>query len=457
MLLIDRPINEIPVWLNAGNFRPLGRFFEGLGYLIPMMMASLTNLTPEFWYSIVRLLLWIVFHFCIFYFCKRLFSNYPVQGDTSGLLCVVISNSISLINSQSGGLRLFPSFYTTSGIVVILSLSFILTNIKLEHKNLKSIFVKIIIGMVAASYNELTNVIIPVSFIVIYFSLPYKNKFEKLRKSVLNFAYIGIPFLIIWFPTRIYIYRYCAANQCYEASNVSYNELYVGTFFKRITSSVPPLPYLTSKNWLDRYEIPLYLKIFSATLFVLTLVILFNLVKILLRIECVPKNNELNQLLIVGASTIIITGSIVSFSGELQKQYLFGVSWRETPLYIFSLSLLIVFFITIILKYSNLRSLNKMIVAMIFVLFFSFMISMTSIANFGLTSQYRLEPVAKLSKKIESQLVSTRENKVHIKQICLQITNKNLFPENVSLALEQGINLFYTYKKGKELCSSSPE
>jgi hypothetical protein len=143
-LLLKRPINEIPVWLNAGNFRPLGRLFEHLGYLIPMLLTSLTNVTPELWYSINRLLLWVLFQFCIFLFCKNAFKKNSEEGNIAGLICIIVSNSISLVNSQSGGLRLFPTFYTTSAIVIILSLNYIMQSTAKKAKASKNNLIKIL-------------------------------------------------------------------------------------------------------------------------------------------------------------------------------------------------------------------------------------------------------------------------------------------------------------------------
>jgi hypothetical protein len=454
-LLLERPIKEIPVWLNAGNFRPLGRLFEHLGYLIPMLLTSLTNVTPEFWYSLNRLLLWVLFQFCIFLFCKNFFKKNSEEGNIAALICVIVSNSISLVNSQSGGLRLFPTFYTTSAIVIILSLNYIMQSTAKIAKGTKTNFIKIFIGIVAASYNELTNIIIPVSLILIYMSVQNKNTLHRIVESFREFTYVAIPFLVIWLPTRIYISKFCSVNECYEPSDLTYNSLFGGTVLRRFTSSIPPLPFLTSREWLNQNGASLQLKLFSLLSMICITLILSLLVGALLNLHSFSEKPNLNKLGIVGFSSLSITAVAVSLSSELQKQDIFGVSWRETPLYIFSISLLAVYLLFKTLSHSKYYLLIKKIYGAIFVIFFSAMFFLTLLANAQLTSLYQLEPRAKLSKLIESELVSSSATPSEKEQICLKLFDKNLFSENISLTLQQGINEYTKFKSDELFCVSN--
>ena len=445
-----RPIKEIPLWLNSGNFRPLGRFFEHLGYFLPMLLTSITNITPEVWYAVNRLVLWIIFHLSIFFFCMQLFKSYFGKVENIALLSVIISNSISLINNQAGGLRLFPMFYNISVIILIASLYLILIRTKFKYNTKKWNLIKIFIGILAATYNELTNIIIPLSLVLIYLTNEAPNLNNKIRKSLQDFSHIVIPFLLIWAPIRIIISGKCNLYECYEPSSVSAVGLTDGTVLSRLTSAIPPIPQITSERWLGDVHLSSAQKISTLLICIVMLLQLIYILRKLSNHMIYIPEISVKISLVLGILGLLITSMLLSMSLELQKNKFMGVSWRETPIYIFFISIILLASITSTMgKIKRRKILNK---AFIFLSISLIVVTnfLTFTQNAKFTNLYNQHPVVGISKSIEYELVNL--NSELSGQICFKIFNDQYFSRDVSLALVQGINQYSMFKTGRELC-----
>jgi hypothetical protein len=449
-LLFARPVYEIPVWLGFGNFRPLGRFFEHLGYVGPIFFSRLVDITPEDLYAIQRLILHLCFLFTAYSFTKHFAAKSGIRDRHPALLFSTILIAITLINSASGGLRLFPSFYTTAYIIIILSLVLVLRfeGADTPRRRKATFFV---IGVVAATYNELTNLIIPLAFLLV-FILNNSSKFTfRVYQSLKFLSPMLLSFFAILIPIRVEIWRICSTTDCYSPSNLSFDSTILPTILNRLTSAVPPVPQMQTKQWTSGVTtgtITILATICLGFLVALASAMIFKII--------LSTSYSLSfpiHLISFGLGTSVVTASVLSLSSDLQSLDSFGVSWRETPLYLFGFSLTFLGLIFYVLQKMNLGSKVKGIAVGILCVVLGFSAYTNTSYNFKITRLYQSQENSSATRQIEKFVIQNSSDNIQRSEICTILTNRELFGENASAALIQGINNYSLLRNNKALCN----
>jgi hypothetical protein len=448
-LLFTRPISEISVWLGFGNFRPLGRFFEHLGYVGPIFFSNIINVAPADLYAFQRIILHLCFIFSVYTFTKLFLKKKGINGHYFALLSSIILISITLVNSANGGLRLFPAFYTTAYIIIIMCLMLILrfqgTKTSISKK---AIF--FLIGIVAATYNELTNLIIPLaSLLVILFD--NSNIFStRIFNSLRFLSPLFLSFFAILIPIRIEIWRICSSTNCYSPSNLSFDSTLLPTVLNRVTSALPPVPQIQTSQWTTGITIGFW-GILTTTILGIVVVLASSMIFRGLSLSIYPLYFP-RLSIIFGLGTCIITATVMSLSSALQALDFVGVSWRETPLYFFGLSIGFLGLIAGVIQKPTLGSMAKRIVLGILCFALGLGSYTSASYNFKITKIYQSQEASLTTKKLEGIVMDSGRSESSVSELCLLLKTGEVFGENASAALLQGVNNYTLLRTDKSLC-----
>lgn len=449
-LLFARPIYEIPVWLGFGNFRPLGRFFEHLGYATPMFFSNLIDIAPEDLYAIQRLILHLCFIFSVYTFTKTFTAKSGIKDRYSALLLSTILIAITLVNSASGGLRLFPTFYTVACIVITVSLTLILT-FEGTDSTIRKKAILFLTGVVAATYNELTNLIIPLAFLLVFIFDKASILSLRVFRSLKFLSPMLLSFFTILIPIRVEIWRICSSTNCYSPSNLSFDLTILPTIFNRVTSAVPPVPQIQTNQWTT--GVTLGLDVILATLLLGVLVAIASAMILKTMSTTIKTSTFPRSLIFLGLGTCVIVASILSLSSDLQSLDSFGVSWRETPLYLFGLSFAFLGMILYVLQKMSPDSKVKEFSVVILSAVLGFSAYINASYNFKITTLYQSQQYSLTTNIIEKLVIQDNPSIRETSEICSILLAGEVFGENASAALIQGINDYYLLRNKKELCN----
>jgi hypothetical protein len=449
LTLFTRPINEVPTWLEFGNFRPLGRFFEHTGYASTLFLSHLTNMQPMYWYTIQRLILYLIFVLSVFRFFLQYLSSRQIKTQNLAFLGTGILISMTLINSSSGGLRLFPTFYTTAYIIVIISLTAIM-KMSSAVKSKRQTFFLIAMGIVAATYNELTNLIIPLAFILIFITSKISQFKKRFRHSLTFMMPLLASFFSIWIPVRLEIQKICSQVACYGPSNLSLDERMFSTVLNRLSSAVPPVPQLRTTSWVSEISINFFALLSSLILgFIISFVVVTALSG---ELRSFYPLNTTKMLVKFGVVVMLVVSFSISLSSDLQELELFGVSWRETPLFLFGLSMVFAGVLICFFQLRKIRHTVKVTLVVVTSLAVGSLSYTSSSMNFKVTELYKNQPASLLNVRLERIVMAEHRDGKDVKEICEILNSSKALGESASAALLQGINAFSKLRTNKDLC-----
>lgn len=424
------------MWLTSGNFRPIGRFFEHLGYAVPAYVSKFFGLTPFEVYSQIRLILFIMLTFCIFQLFKRVeFGNSRSNSDVA-LFVSLFTLSVIYINTQEGSLRLFPTFYTTALIFYLISITLYVDEFRKPSNRSLSFVIKVGIGVLAACYNEITYLILPFVVLMLLVCNSRKSPMSELVKSVFSFiSPTMITFFLIWVPVRWKIFLNCNESLRYAPSNLSFSNQIPGTWIDRVLSALPPIPQLKYHSRLT--SIPSGRWNFSSV--VLFSIFLFVVIFTLSRtIRISSREDVLWGLLGLSVLQISVVALAFSLSSQLQENDYSGRSWRETGLYLVWIALLLsaVIFLLVRRFYAS----SKTIVSIISSALVALLFYCNTSTNSKITEWHQKDVVYTQLVTAEKYLViETRSNLDVIQNCSFFFEEKNYAPE-VFQALVSGFN-----------------
>jgi hypothetical protein len=448
-LLFTRPISEISVWLGFGNFRPLGRFFEHLGYVGPIFFSNIINVAPADLYAFQRIVLHLCFIFSVYTFTKFFLMKKEINGRYFALLSSIILISITLVNSASGGLRLFPTFYTTAYIIIIMCLMLIL-KFQGTKTSIRKKAIFFLIGIVAATYNELTNLIIPLAFLLVFLFDNSKLLFNRIFNSLRFLSPLFLSFFAILIPIRIEIWRICSSTNCYSPSSLSFDSTLLPTVLNRVTSAIPPVPQIQTNQWTEGITIG-YLDTLTAVSLGVVVVLASSMIFKGLSSSIYPFYFP-RLFIVFGLGTCIITATVLSLSSDLQALDFVGVSWRETPLYFFGLSIGFLGLIVGVIQKLTAGSMAKRVVLGIFC--FALGLGSYTSANYNLkiTKIYQSQQASLTTNKLEKIVMDSFRSDDSVSELCLLLKTGEVYGENASAALVQGVNNYSLLRTDKSLC-----
>lgn len=355
---------EERIWgfLDAGNFRPIGRFFEVLVHGFVFEAAEATGLSPHVLLGVVRLasvaLLAVLAYKAVEALARS--AGVPMRGSLVGLFPLVMG-AVVVANGIIGGLAQFPHTFIGSVALILATVLATARDRDLEPRPVRR--------HEYASMAAL-GVLLVVFYDVAYLAPPAALGFLAARATaaglrpravlataaVRRWAALSGGFAAAFIPIRIEIARRCAREACYSASDLSISPDAITTALPRLATGLPPVGWDYNAELAGLFDLNVGLGVFTAN--AVLLLMLAALVALTVRtvatgwrrnastdapdpavvaegaIPARPNHARLAAALVgLGTVMALLSASLAGLSASMQQRNLpIGAAWRETAL-----------------------------------------------------------------------------------------------------------------------------
>ena len=355
---------EERIWgfLDAGNFRPIGRFFEVLVHGFVFEAAEATGLSPHVLLGVVRLasvaLLAVLAYKVVEALARS--AGVPMRGSLVGLFPLVMG-AVVVANGIIGGLAQFPHTFIGSVALILATALATARDRDLEPRPVRR--------HEYASMAAL-GVLLVVFYDVAYLAPPATLGFLAARATaaglrpravlataaVRRWAALSGGFAAAFIPIRIEIARRCAREACYSASDMSISPDAITTALPRLATGLPPVGWDYNAELAGLFDLNVGLGVFTAN--AVLLLMLAALVALTVRtvatgwrrnastdapdpavvaegaIPARPNHARLAVALVaLGSVMALLSASLAGLSASMQQRNLpIGAAWRETAL-----------------------------------------------------------------------------------------------------------------------------
>lgn len=258
--LIPQVIDEIPLYLDLGVFRPASRIIVYAEHWFVVRFAAATGLPPSVVIGAVK----IAMVFLLVTVAMLTIDQYrrAAGGKTTdlhwrrlfGLTAAVIGISLVLFNPATHPLDLFPERYlglaaATLAIPVWFGRSWLRYRSGQPSRRMwVRVGSAVIIGALLASSVELTYLALPLGVIhLLLLSFASGDSWRATwldlfhSEAFLLWALVVTGFLVVFIPTRIAIAQHCAIVQCYRGAELSLGADAIGTWTLRAGAAFFPV------------------------------------------------------------------------------------------------------------------------------------------------------------------------------------------------------------------------
>jgi hypothetical protein len=451
-----RQMKDSLFWIQGGNFRPIGRLFEHLGYSYAINLSEVAGIAPNVSYGLIRLFMVVVFFATLSFVILHLPYGEKHARQLMALVTILLVPMFFTITDSSGPFRAFPFFYTTSFVIVLLTIFSAISLNGLANKWI-GVLGFAFIGLIAASFNEITYIGVFVLFARLSWGILQQKSIlfisEARNRSTII---ILMGFASIFIPSRIAIYNYCKGGNCYSPSDATFDNYSISTVLTRAIGIFPPF---TQNNYSSYGEIGISNFRFSFYVGLLLLVNAFICVILSSKMVAYSKDFERFTFFYVklGSTLILITASIFTTSRMLQSwpsNDLMARSWKDSGLLITGWSLLLGgVVINILVRYSLKNSYKKSFLYFLLFALTSFCTFQSASINSGITYSYNQTEQAKITQELETSLLYfSLDDEDNFNRCKLLEESVLISGESVSQALRQGLDILSIEVNGREFC-----
>lgn len=343
---ISHPLEMLPLYVELGNFRPLGRIIEHANYLLQYQIFAQMGAPMNIAVGITRLVSITLLGATTTWFAHRLTRSRTADARLSTVpwLVAFVFPAILTYSGNTSSFVVFSALYFQSTVLLLL-LAAAFTWQRLYRPNERLSWPQVagfvLIGAVAAGTNELVYLAVPVAagtiaLLARHHDLPV----SQLVRAPIGRAGIAATagFAAVFVPARVAILRACTGPEaaCYAASEVTLSGWSPALLGARILAGTP-LPTL----WMLRYSSEL--RSFAPSLAVLLLLVLAVALAWrrgdLLR-EHPAGSGAGSGPAIIGVALVLAAALLSSLSGAVQTGNPFA-SWREDPVALVGWSLFV--------------------------------------------------------------------------------------------------------------------
>ena len=239
--------DNIGVFLDFGNFRPIGRFLENVEHAFVFEAAETTSLAPHVVHGGIRLIMIAVLAIVATQMVRAVMRS---AGDAlprpPALVLYPLALATTLVASDAKSpITLFPFLFIGSVAFVLLAALVVARDIDMQVRPLSwhEPVSMALLGAVAAMTFDLVYVAPPLSaaFIAVRAVAAGWSLRHVLRTAALRrWTALSIGFLAVFVPTRIVIADHCRRLACYSGSDIDLSGDVVDLTAGRILTGAPP-------------------------------------------------------------------------------------------------------------------------------------------------------------------------------------------------------------------------
>jgi hypothetical protein len=340
-------IDEIPVFLRLGNFRPLGRFLDYTEHTFVFEAAEATGIAPHVVHGFVRMAMVAVLALV----CIRLIHQFLGTDGADAPWFVPAVVGVSLVaGGPESPITHFPFLFMFSATATLLIPQLTVRRDDLRRGDPSGAALAFLFGVGAASAMTFDLVYIAPPLTVIYLGAQAFRTGQPISAVLRSAAAkrtlaLCLGFVLVFVPVRFVIANECSSRACYSGSDLNASSRVLPLTIDRIVTAAPASGWDYNSRIVGEAATSFGLRdLLANTLFAITVAALAAAVaRTAWRGRRRPADNgvldndassrEVGGLLVVGAGTIVLAAVLVSLAPLVQRgDFAIGQAWRDTLL-----------------------------------------------------------------------------------------------------------------------------
>jgi hypothetical protein len=342
--VVPAELAAVPTYLDAGNFRPIGRMVERLLNVVTHHLGVSLQLPVPIAMRLVHLLAAAALAVVLVVTVEALTASEPLRRSPPSRLAQLLPFGFAaglVASGSTSTIVIFTDLYLLSTALVLLAALAPARHDWLRSEGLTAGtgVLAVLVGAAAAAFNEITYLVAPLAVVavVVRGRFAIGLSWEQVRRSRSMLATLAgmAGFVAVVVPVRVLLAARCADGGCYRESMVSFDLAFLPAMALRLVAWVPPVAWQVATVRVDR---PWFLPRDVVTV---ALVGLLTLMAWRVAIRAGPSRSvtrtSLAGLAVFGAALLVLGASMASLSDAVQRfaiaDWRVGlVGWREQQL-----------------------------------------------------------------------------------------------------------------------------
>ena len=339
--------DEIGVFIDLGNFRPVGRFFDYVEQSFVFEAAEATGVAPHVTHGLVRLVMVGLLAVLVLQMVETLFrsagiapNRHPARWFTPLVLGVTL-----VAGGPESPITHFPFLFLGSAMVILAVPMLVARDRDMTRRPIGAPELAGVaaLGAVAAMTFDLVYIAPPLVAVFIAargLAAGWEPRVVLASAAVRRFAALCGGFLVVFVPTRIEIARRCGDGGCYSGSDIDLTGDVAGLTAGRVVSGAPPAGWRHDADLAADSGLSFGLRdLLGNSLLALVVVLL---IAVVVRAGMRADQSESGAVAwprlaaalgLLGAAIAVLAALLVSLSGLIQRERpAVGEGWRDTVL-----------------------------------------------------------------------------------------------------------------------------
>ncbi|WP_030436104.1 hypothetical protein [Actinoplanes subtropicus] len=324
--LFEAAVTTVPRYLDAGNFRPLGRVLEWSLDVAAFALTALFGVPAPIGLRVISFLAAVLLTVAAVVFVeavtarrRRLFAGSP--SAAAALLPFAVAAGL-VAAGRLGTTVLFGGLYLTTSALVLGVAAW-------ACRARRAGLLIVLVGAGLAAFNELAYLAVPLATVAVLLHGRVVLGFDwrrVLRGASVRFAgLLWIGFLPVFVPVRLLIRQRCASGGCYVGSDIAYRGA-AAALPGRLVSWLPPLMWQRATGG----EFPRLAAAVPVLAFVALAVLGWRALRGLWALP-VLDGRQSGALVGVAIALLVLAGTLAALGAEGQDLPV-GSGWRESGL-----------------------------------------------------------------------------------------------------------------------------
>jgi hypothetical protein len=335
--IVPDTIAELPGYLRAGNFRPLGRMVEKLLDLAAYLLSDVFGIPANVAFRLVELVCAALLSLAVLMLAESVLARGPVLHRPPSTVAALLPFAVGagfVAAGRASPVVLFGGLYFSSAALVLAVAALAGRVVPGRPLRRRWIGPLLLAGAALAAYNEIVYFALPLATVVVaargrwVLGVPWRRLARGASARVLALLWLG--FLPVFAAVREVIARDCASGPCYRGSDVHLSPAVLTALPERMVAWFPPLMWSSAvaggshRWWLGGVVLLLTLAVLGA--------LAVHAVRDLPRLSSVDRPSAL-ALTVTAGTLLVLAAALGALNADVQQivaAHRWGQGWRDT-------------------------------------------------------------------------------------------------------------------------------